>query len=447
MKTRLAGPQLIVWSCCLGMLAIGINGTAIMTALPTMRRELGLDGRQVEWAVNAYLLAAAACVMLGGAITDRAGATRVSMAGLLLFALASASIALAQTADALLLGRTLQGLGAALSVPSTLAAISMASASDRRAAVIGAWAGALLLGFSIGPLIGGVVTHLVGWRFIFWANGSVILLAACGLLTAKPQRVVQTAVRHSFDRLGFAYLAATMIAIILALQGLADVDQAPLRLIIPLGLAILFAQLFSRQERSRPDPLVAFSLFDTPAFRPALIIATSAMFCILPLLLFFNLDAQRQDGLGLNAIEAGAMLLPLSAGLLAFALLAPRLTSKLGMRYAIRAAMLLVVAAAAGVALAYITRSLAGLALSLFLIGAGLAVPYAIAPRLALAGIPGPQAGQGSGIVNSCTLLGGSIGVTLGALAFERGGLPLVLAMLAGAALIGFLAVAQLPAD
>ncbi|SFM58048.1 MFS transporter [Methylobacterium pseudosasicola] len=446
MTTGTASPRLVVLSCCLGMLAIGINGTAIMTALPTIRRDLALDAGHVAWAVNAYLVAAAACVMLGGAITDRIGAARASVAGLLLFALASAVIALARDADVLLAGRALQGLGAALSIPSTLAAISTASPPERRAGAIGAWAGTLMLGFSIGPLIGGILTHLAGWRVIFWADGTAIVLAACGLWFAGPTRPPVPTVRpHRFDGLGFVSLAAAMVATIFALQGLAHIGQAPLRLAVPLGFALLAFALFVRQERRCTGPLVDFGLFTTRGFKPALIIATTAMSCILPLLLFFNLDAQRPDGLGLSAIGAGGLLLPMSAGLLAFALLAPRLAARFGVRQTIGAALLVVAVAALAVAWAFGARALPLLGVGLFCLGAGLAVPYAIAPRLALAEIPGPQAGQGSGIVNSCTLLGGSIGVTLGAVAFGEDGFARVMLLLALAALIGLLAAARLP--
>src|SRR3712207_6221811 len=98
------------------------NGTAIMAALPTMRHDLALGAGEVVWAVNAYLVASAACIVLGGKAADRAGARGVAVFGLLLFALASAAIATAESAPWLLVGRALQGLGAAFAVPGTLAA-------------------------------------------------------------------------------------------------------------------------------------------------------------------------------------------------------------------------------------------------------------------------------------------------------------------------------------
>src|SRR5262249_17916375 len=121
------------------MLAVGINSTAIMAALPNMRTELGLRSAGVEGAVNACLVVSAAFIVLGGQAGDRFGARPASMAGLALFAVASCIIAAAGTQAELLAGRALQGLAAALVAPSTLAAVDTSAAPERRAAAIGAW--------------------------------------------------------------------------------------------------------------------------------------------------------------------------------------------------------------------------------------------------------------------------------------------------------------------
>jgi MFS family permease len=134
------------------MLAVGANSTAIMAALPNMRSELSLSSAGVEWAVNAYLVVSAAFIVVGGRAADRFGARLASMVGLALFAIGSCIIAAADTQAVLLVGRALQGLAAAIAVPSTLAAVDTSAPSERRAAAIGAWTGFLMLGFSIGPL-------------------------------------------------------------------------------------------------------------------------------------------------------------------------------------------------------------------------------------------------------------------------------------------------------
>src|SRR5262249_48424780 len=165
-----AGFASVLWSSCAAMLAVGANSTAIMAALPSMQTELSLSPAGTEWAVNAYLVASAACIVLGGEASDRFGARPVSVVGLALFAIASCIIAVAGTPNDVLAGRTLQGLAAALAVPATLAALQTGAAPDRKARAVGAWTGFLMLGFSIGPLLGGALTHFTSWRAIFWLN-------------------------------------------------------------------------------------------------------------------------------------------------------------------------------------------------------------------------------------------------------------------------------------
>ena len=174
------------------MLAVGANSTAIMAALPAMRTELALGPAGVQWAVNAYLVVSAAFIVLGGEAADRFGARVTAMAGLALFGVASCIIATAGTQPALLAGRALQGLAAAFAVPSTLAAVDTGAAPERRAAAIGAWSGFLMLGFSIGPLLGGALTHVTSWRVIFWLNVVLMAAAIAGLAAAarRPRMVL-----------------------------------------------------------------------------------------------------------------------------------------------------------------------------------------------------------------------------------------------------------------
>jgi MFS family permease len=113
----------VLWSSCLAMLAVGANGTAIMAALPTMQADLFLSSAGVQWTVNAYLVASATCIVLGGQAADWFGARLAAMVGLALFGVASCIIAVADTQATVLIGRTLQGFAAAFAVPCTLAAV------------------------------------------------------------------------------------------------------------------------------------------------------------------------------------------------------------------------------------------------------------------------------------------------------------------------------------
>ena len=436
-ETR-AGHAWILWSSCLAMLAVGANGTAIMAALPSMRAELLLSSAGVEWAINAYLVASAACIVLGGQAADRFGAIKASIVGLVLFGIASCTIALADTQTMLLAGRALQGLGAALAVPSTLAAVGTGASPEQRTAAMAAWTGFLMLGFSIGPLIGGALTHFTGWRVIFWINALFMSAAILGLAFAISATTrTRGAPGRRTDWIGFVLLAIFMVSLVFALHALPHVRVAPLSVLGPFALAAAAFFLLLNMEARVEAPLLDPNFFLRRGFAMGLAIGSLSMFSILSLLLYFNLFAQSHEGLGLTALQAGASLLPLSAALLALSLSASAVAKRVGTRDAMTGGMALVAIASGLIGVAVTGGGMVLLAIGFFLMGGGLAVPYALAPRLALAALSPAQAGQGSGIINACTFLGGSAGVAGGAAAFALGGFVAVLAMIALAAIIG----------
>src|SRR5262245_18677848 len=420
------------------MLAVGANSTAIMAALPNMRTELSLSAAGVEWAVNAYLVVSAAFVVLGGRAADRFGARAASIVGLVLFGVASCIIAAAGSQTELLAGRALQGLAAAFAVPSTLAAVDTSAGPERRHAAIAAWTGFLMLGFSIGPLFGGVLTHITGWRVIFWLNVVLMLIAIAGLACASsPSAHARATQGQRADWIGFVLLATLMVSLVFALHALPHARTAPLPVVGPLALAVAAFVLLLIVESRADAPLVDLGFFARRGFVMGVAIGSLAMFSIMSLLFYFNLYAQSRDGLGFTALGAGAALLPLSAALLALALSASALAARIGLRNAMTGGMALIAVAAAIIGAAVMGRGMVLLAIGFLAMGAGLAVPYALAPRLALSALPPGQAGQGSGIVNACTFLGGSAGVAGGATAFALGGFVAVLTMIALAGVIG----------
>jgi predicted MFS family arabinose efflux permease len=162
------------------------------------------------------------------------------------------------------------------------------------------------------------------------------------------------------------------------------------------------------------------------------------MFSIMSLLLYFNLFAQSPNGLGLTPLGAGAVLLPLSGAQLVLALSASSVAARVGIRNAVGGGMGLVVAATILIGMGLVLeRTFVLLTIGLLVMGAGLALPYALAPRLALSALLPAKAGQGSGIINACTFLGGSCGVAGGAVTFSAGGISATLVMIAAAGVIG----------
>ena len=443
---RRRGVPAVLWSSCLAMLAVGANSTAIMAALPTMRSELSLSPAGLQWAVNAYLVASAACIVLGGRAADRFGGRLASLAGLALFALASCIIATAATQHALLAGRSLQGLAAAFAVPSTLAAVDTSAAPERRGAAIGAWTGFLMLGFSIGPLLGGALTHVTSWRVIFWLNVLLMSAAFAGLASARAVTArAERAQGRRADWIGFVLLATFMVSLVYGLQAVPEARAAPLAVIAPLALAAAAFVLLLIVESRAEAPLLDLSFFRRRGFVLGVAIGSLSMFSIMSLLLYFNLYAQSRDGLGLTALEAGALLVPLSVALLALALSASAVAARVGLRNAMTGGMALIVMASAVIAAAVALGDIVLLVVGLLAMGAALALPYASAPRLALSVLSPGQAGQGSGVVNASTFLGGSAGVALGAIAFASGGFIAVLTMIALAGIVGAVLARGIP--
>jgi predicted MFS family arabinose efflux permease len=239
------------------------------------------------------------------------------------------------------------------------------------------------------------------------------------------------------DWVGFILLATFMVALIFGLHEVPHARVTPLPLVGALLLAAAAFVLLVSVEARAEAPLVDLSFFARGRFVMGVAIGSLSMFSIIGLLLYFNLYAQSRDGLGLTALEAGASLLPLSAALLALAMLAPAVAARLGLRNALTVGMALITIASAVIGAAVAQDSLMLLSIGFLVMGAGLAVPYASAPRLALSALSPAQTGQGSGIVNACTFLGGSVGVAGGAIASALGGFAAVLTMIALAGIIG----------
>src|SRR5215468_3323685 len=368
--------QLVLIACYVAIFAVGENSTAIMAALPAMSSSLSLGRKTLEWAVNAYLLAAAAFIILGGKAADGLGPRRSAAAGIALFALASLTIALAPDGVVVVAARALQGLGAAFAVAGTLTAVAAAAPDEERAGAIGGWTGFLMLGFSIGPLVGGVVTHYAGWRINFWLN-LLAMLPAGLLLGLRPGTEARP--RTSVDWLGLGLLAFFMVMLISGLHALSSVESAPWAAIVPLVLAAMgFAALHWTETRSR-QPLLDFGLFSNGTFALACLLSFLLMFDIMTLLLYYNLFAQAPKGLGMTAVAAGFSLLPLSVALFGFARAAPRLGAAVGVRRVMVGGSLLLTL---GCAIAWASLTGAGFAvlmLGLFAAGAGIALPFASA--------------------------------------------------------------------
>src|SRR5439155_19353530 len=177
-----------------------------------------------------------------------------------------------------------QGLAAAVAVPSTLAAVDTSAHSERRAAAIGAWTGFLMLGFSIGPLVGGTLTHFTGWRVIFWSNVPLMLTAIAGLACADSVTAHGSPSKsHRADWIGFVLLATLMVSLVFGLHALPHARAAPFPVVGPFVLAGAALVWLLRVERRAAAALVRLDLFSRrrvvvgPAVRPLSVVRLEAL--------------------------------------------------------------------------------------------------------------------------------------------------------------------------
>ena len=241
-----------------------IDGSVVTIALPVLQRELGAGLVALQWVVNGYALFLAALLLVGGAAGDRFGRRRVFLAGTVLFALASGACALAPGIGALIAARAVQGIGAALMVPQSLAIISASFPPEIRGRAIGTWAGAASMTTALGPAVGGFLIDSLGWRSAFWIN--LPLAVAVVLLARAHVPESRSPAAGPIDWLGGALAVAASALVTLGLTALAGPGRGgwtAAGLIVAGAAAFL---LFLRVERRAEAPLVPLGLFASRAF-------------------------------------------------------------------------------------------------------------------------------------------------------------------------------------
>ena len=393
-----------------------IDGSAVNLTLPVIQQALGGGVEAAQWIMNGYMLFLSALVLAGGAAADRYGRKRVFIVGVALFLAASIACGLAPSLAVLIAARALQGIGAALLTPASLALLGAAFDAKSRGQAVGVWAGASGLTSALGPVLGGWLTQAVSWRAVFFINLPVGAIAVW--LVAANARESRGARTGPVDVLGAAMVTLGLAAVTWALTAAPKMGADPAVLAAGgLGAAALVGFIFV--ERHAPNPMTPLKLFRSATFSGVngltlvLYAAFGAAFFLLP----FELIRAH----GYSPATAGAGLLPMSIGLAVLSPIAGRVASRLGARPMLIAGPLLValgfglLAGFAGVR-SYWTGVLPGL--SVLALGAGVAV--APLTDAVLGAVPNEYEGAASGINNAVARVAGLIAVAL--LGFVVGG-------------------------
>jgi EmrB/QacA subfamily drug resistance transporter len=390
---------------------IAVDVTVVNVALPSIGRDFGVGAHALTWVIVGYTITGGGLLMLGGRLGDVLGRRRVLLAGTTLFGAASLLAGLAPSLPVLVVARLLQGAGEALALPAAMAMIVMLfPEGPRRSLALGVWAAVASTGLVVGFALSGVITELLGWRWVFLISVPFVVVVLGATVVLVPPGARQARVR--LDLPGALLLTAAPLLFVLGVVEVSGGGDAPWLGAAALVGAVLAAGLFARVERRAPAPLVPLRFFRQPA-RARANLATALLSAALStsfLLLTFHL----QQRAGLSPLSAGVTLLPLAVALIAAATVAPRLLARWGVRRTVLSGIgstalgmiaIAVPASAGAGALAVIPGML--------LIAVGMGLGLVGLQYAAVSGVTDGDAGIASGVQRAADQLGGASGVAL----------------------------------
>ncbi len=406
-----SGPLLLI--VCLAQFMVILDVSIVNVALPSIRGSLHFSTVGLQWVVNAYTLTFAGFLLLGGRASDLFGRRRVFLAGTALFTFASLVCALSGSRGVLIGARSLQGIGAAVISPASLAILTTSFAEGReRNRALGFWGAIGGIGGASGALLGGILTQGLGWEWVFLVNvpvGAAVLAAGPRVI---PEGRAQLAHRH-LDLRGALLVTSGFVALVYGIVRTDTLGWGASGVLAPIavGIALLLCFLLVEGKVSRA-PLMPLWIFRMARLRAANVVVLALYSAVFVMWFFLSLYAQ--EVLGFDAIQTGLGFVPMTLGVALASSQAPRITARVGARWTLTAGMLL---AAAGLALlsgiapgdSYATSVLPGGVLS----AVGLGLSLVPATIVAVQGVPNGEAGLASGLLNTSRMFGGALGLAV----------------------------------
>src|SRR6476646_2916535 len=380
-----------------------LDSTVVALALPEIRHDVDASAEGLQWVMNGYLLTIAVLVVTAGRLGDMFGRKRVFLAGMVLFAVGSVVSGAAGDQDALILGRILQGAGAAPMLPLSLAPVCNEFHAEEQPRALGIWAAVSAIALAIGPLAGGVLIEL-DWRVIFWMNLPVAALGIAITAAAAPESTDPCA-GSRIDWPGLAALSAGLTAVVLALVQSQAWSSGAVLALAAAGILVL-GGFWAIEHRVR-EPIVEFALFrNGPYFG-----ASAAAFALVGAywaVMFFQ-PQYLQDVRDHSPVLSGLMILPVTAPMVFISPFSGRLIGRFGARRLMTAGML-----CGTVGLLVLTRIDAGspyglLLAGYLLFGIALGLVYAPMSTAAMAAMPREKVGIASGVLAMDRVLAGAV--------------------------------------
>jgi EmrB/QacA subfamily drug resistance transporter len=405
---------------CFAQFMVVLDATVVNVALPSIQTDLNLSTEQLQWIVNSYTLLFGGFLLRGGRAADLLGRRTLFLAGLAVFSAASLANALANSGEVLIIARGVQGLGAALVSPAALSIVTTTFAEGaERAKAMGVWGAIAGAGGSFGLLLGGVLTDVLSWPWIFLVNLPIGVATALAALRYVPESRVETAHRR-FDLAGAVSVTAGMIVLVYAIVRAQAEGWGSLHTLGLSAVAIALLVAFVVIERRSVAPLVRLSILRVRTLASA----NAVMFVVVGGLygMFFFASLYVQRILGYSPLQAGLAFLPVTAGIIVGAGLSQQLIRRVGVKPTMLGGMTV---AAIGLAILAATTkvdgSYLGILLGLAPMAIGMGCTFVPLTLVATTGIEPEDAGLASGLFNTSQQVGGALGLAvLATLATER---------------------------
>ena len=420
-----ASPWIVLLVLTLGTFMILLDTSIVNVAIPAMEHGLNASFDQILWVLNGYVLVYAVLLITAGRLGDMFGPKRLFLGGLALFTLASAACGFSQDAAQLILFRIVQGIGAALLTPQTLAILPSLFPPERRGAAFGFVSSVAGLAVVAGPVLGGLLVNAYDWQAIFFVNVPIGLGAVVAAILLLPE--VRTQRSPSLDLPGVVLASAGLFALMYALVesqrfawgpisafgafSLGSTRWSVLSVYSLLVYAALLLLAFVWWERRARQPLLPLPLFGDRNFSVANLLFSIIGF---PFAMFLVLSIFLQSVLGFSTIHAGLTMIPTSLGIMVVGPIAGRLSDRINGKYTLLAGLF---GAALGIGLTADALALSAtswqLVLPLAVTGVGMGFVFAPLTTLAMRDVPPALAGAASGFLNTNRQVGQALGTAV----------------------------------
>ena len=398
----------------LAVLAVGLDGTVLSVAVPTLATKLNASESDLQWFSSAYLLVLAAAMLPAGLLGDRYGRKKVMALSLVLFGIGSAACAYSTTAGQFIAARVVLGLAGAGIIVMALSALTVLFTEEERPRAVGVWAAANFLALPIGPILGGWLLTNFWWGWVFLMNVPVALIGLIATLVLLPES--RAPVRPGLDLVGIVLSTAGLVGVTYGLIEAGQNGWGDASALIPIGIGLVLLLAFFLWEgwlgrRPGGQPLIDLALFRSASFTWGVILLAILVLAMIGVL--FTMPQYFQGVVGTDAQGSGIRLLPVIGGLVLGAVPADRVAKALGAKVTVAVGFLVL---AGGMLLGSTTgvASSGGfVAAWMAVVGLGMGITLATAASGALAELSAERAGVGSAVLQALQKVGGPFGTAV----------------------------------